>query len=284
MYSGSFGTTPGYLATLGARLVRRRMFDESDFDRTTPAVLLSESAAKHFRRPRTWWERRFRPSRRRRLRGGRGPKPEVVGIVGDIKYTGLDSPSSGSIYVLWPFRRIAYLVVRADGDQRALAASLRRLVREIDPMLPVPDVKSLEDEVLASIADRRLRLVPAISFGILALLVALVGLSAAMTRAVHDRQRELAIRSALGASPARTRRMILTEGALVSAARDRARPRRSRAGFQPCLSTFSQKCEGLEWGRLYEEYHGKSYDPKKMSDDVKRLAADDVRDESQRNL
>jgi putative ABC transport system permease protein len=211
--------TPGYLATLGARLVRGRMFDESDYDRATPTVLLSESAARHLS-PTKDLVGNPMPFALPSPTGRKGPKPEVVGIVGDIKYNGLDSTSAGSIYALWPNlpAGLGYLVVRGTGDLETLAVSLHRLVREVDPTLPVPDVRSLEDEVLASIADRRLRLVPAISFGVLALLVALVGLSAAMTRAVNERQRELAIRSALGASPARTLRMILGEGAVVTGA------------------------------------------------------------------
>lgn len=211
--------TPGYLPTLGARLVRGRMFDESDYDRQTPVVLLSESAARHLSPSKDLLGNQL-PFAPPSPTGRRGPKPEVVGIVGDIKYSGLDSTSAGSIYSLWPNlpAGLGYLVVRGTGDVETLAVSLQRLVREIDPTLPVPEVRSLEDEVLASIADRRLRLVPAISFGVLALLVALVGLSAAMTRAVNERERELAIRSALGASPARTLRLILGEGAVVTGA------------------------------------------------------------------
>jgi putative ABC transport system permease protein len=85
-------------------------------------------------------------------------------------------------------------------------------------LLPVPEVRTLDEEILASIADRRLRLVPAASFGALALLVALVGLAASMTRAVAERRRELAIRGALGSSPARTLRTVLAEGVIVTAA------------------------------------------------------------------
>jgi putative ABC transport system permease protein len=211
--------TPGYLATLGARLVRGRMFDESDYDRATPTVLLSESAAKHLSPTRDLVGGSM-PFALPAPTGRQAPKPEVVGIVGDIKYNGLDSTSAGSIYALWPKlpAGLGYLVVRGTGDPEALGTSIRRLVREVDPTLPVPEVRPLEDEVVASIADRRLRLIPAISFGVLALVVALVGLSAAMTRAVTERQRELAIRCALGASPARTLRMILGEGALVTGA------------------------------------------------------------------
>jgi putative ABC transport system permease protein len=209
--------TPGYLPALGARLVRGRILEESDFGRPEPVALMSESAARHLSpagdpvgRPLAF----SLPA----SNGVKGRKPEIVGIVRDIKFGGLDSPEAGTIYVMWPDlpAGVGYLVVRADGDPGAVVASLRRLVRDIDPNLPIPDVRSLDDEILASIADRRLRLVPAVSFGVLALVVALVGLSAAMTRAVNERRRELAIRSALGASPARTLRMVVREGAVVT--------------------------------------------------------------------
>jgi putative ABC transport system permease protein len=210
--------TPGYLATLGARLVRGRTFSDADFDRASPVAVLSEAAAKHLSPTKDLVGSPL-PFAPPSPTGRKAPKPEVVGIVGDIKYNGLDSTSAGSIYVLWPElpAGVGYLVVRANGDSKSLAGAVRNLVRDADPQLPIPDFKSLDDEVLASIADRRLRLVPAISFGVLALLVALVGLSAAMTRAVNERQRELAIRSALGASPGRTLRMVVGEGALVTA-------------------------------------------------------------------
>lgn len=211
--------TPGYLAALGARLVRGRVFRDADMDGAEPVAVLSESAARHLAPMRDPIGRPLvfpLPA----AVAGRSRRPQVVGIVGDIKYSGLDSASSGTVYVLWPDlpAGVGYLVVRAAQDPAALAPALRRAVREIDPTLPVPDVRSLEDEILNSIADRRLRLIPAISFAVLALTVALVGLSAAMTRAVAERRRELAIRGALGASPGRTLRMILGEGTVVTAA------------------------------------------------------------------
>jgi putative ABC transport system permease protein len=210
--------TPGYLEALGAQLLRGRMFQEADVT-GEPTALLSESAARHLKtredplgRPLLFALPAFVP--------GRPRKPKVIGIVGDIKYTGLDSERAGTVYVLWPDlpAGLGHLVVRANGAPAALAADLRRIVREADPSIPVPDVRMLEDEVLNSIADRRLRIVPALSFAILALGVALTGLSAAMTRAIAERRRELAIRGALGASPSRTVRMVLGEGTIVTVA------------------------------------------------------------------
>ncbi|RPJ73943.1 MAG: FtsX-like permease family protein, partial [Acidobacteria bacterium] len=210
--------TPGYLQAIGARLVRGRLFQEADLDMGRSVALLSESAAKH-----------LSPSKDAIGRplvfplppvvAGRNRKPEVIGIVGDIKYAGLDSKSLATVYVLWADlpAGLGHLVVRGAGDAAALAPSVQRAVREADPALPVPEVKTLDDEILDSIRDRRLRLFPALGFAILALAVALLGLSASMSRAVAERRRELAIRGALGATPAGTLRMILAEAAVVTA-------------------------------------------------------------------
>jgi putative ABC transport system permease protein len=195
--------TPGYLPALGARLARGRLFNEADMDASEPVALLSESAARHLSPRQDALGRPLifpLPS----VVGGRGRRPQVVGVVGDIKYAGLDAKSSAAVYLLWPDlpSGVGYLVVRSDRDAAGLATAVRRLVSDLDPLLPVPEVRTLDEEILASIADRRLRLVPAASFGALALLVALVGLAASMTRAVAERRRELAIRGALGSSPA----------------------------------------------------------------------------------
>jgi predicted permease len=211
--------TPDYLRALGARLLRGRMLQDADMNGGHAVALLSESAARHL-------------SPRKDPIGqplvfplppavaGRNRRPQIVGVVGDIKYAGLDASTAGSVYVLWPDlpAGVGHLVVRTAGDPSAVVPSLRRVVRELDPTLPLAEVRTLDDVILSSIADRRLRLIPALSFAALALLVALVGLSASMTRAVAERRRELAIRGALGASPKRTLRMILGEGALVTGA------------------------------------------------------------------
>jgi putative ABC transport system permease protein len=209
--------TPGYLQALGARVVRGRLFAPEDLEAPAGAALLSESAARHLSAKEDPVGRPLRFPLPGGV-GGKNRRPQVIGIVSDIKYAGLDARSSGAVYVLWPDlpAGVGYLVVKADRESAAIAPAVRRLVRDLDPSLPVPDVVTLDDAILSSIADRRLRLVPAIAFGVLALVVALVGLSASMTRAVAERRRELAIRGAMGASPERSVRMILLEGALVA--------------------------------------------------------------------
>jgi len=211
--------TPGFLPALGARLVRGRMFRDADMESGKPVAILSESAARHLSptedpvgRPLVFPV----PG----ATGGRNRRPEVVGIVGDIKYTGLDARSAASVYVLWPElpAGVGFLVVRASLDATTLGPALQRTVRDLGPSLPVPACRTLGTEILDSIQDRRIRLVPAIGFAVLALAVAMVGLSAAMSRAIIERRRELAIRGALGATPARALRMVLTEASMVTAA------------------------------------------------------------------
>jgi ABC-type antimicrobial peptide transport system permease subunit len=82
-----------------------------------------------------------------------------------------------------------------------LAPAIRDIVRSLDPSIPIPEVLSLEDVLRGSIAERRLRMTPAIVLGVLALLVALVGVAGTLARMVTERRRELAIRATLGASP-----------------------------------------------------------------------------------
>jgi ABC-type antimicrobial peptide transport system permease subunit len=102
-------------------------------------------------------------------------------------------------------------------DPLALSPALRRVVRDSDPSMPVPEVRSLEEEIRRSIADRRMRVLPSASFAVLALAVALVGLSAAASRGVAERRRELAIRAALGATPRRNLHSVVGESALWTA-------------------------------------------------------------------
>ena len=99
----------------------------------------------------------------------------------------------------------------------ALAPALRRVVRDVDAYMPVPEVRSLQDEIDRSIADRRMRVLPSASFAVLALTVALVGLSAAVARGVTERRRELAIRGVLGATPRGNLGIVVRDGAAWAA-------------------------------------------------------------------
>ena len=159
-------------------------------------------------------------------------EPRVIGVVSDIKYEGLDSPASGAMYMPWAFRPLGrgYLLVRTAGDPMGLATAIRGAAQAIDSTVPVPELQSLEAAMARSISARRVRALPAVGFGLLALAVALVGVLATMTTLVAERRRDLAIRAALGASPSRLARTIVGQGLALTAARGRARPEPWRRG------------------------------------------------------
>lgn len=206
--------SPDYLRALGAQFLRGRDFSDADAS-AGDVVVLSESAARFF-------SRREDPIGRQitslpRILAGAG-KPRVIGVVRDIKYEGLDAPAGSAVYVPWDRRPMgtAYLMVRSSGDLVQLSSTIRRIIRELDPAIPVPEIRPLEDVLSGSIANRRLRMFPALGFGVLATLVALMGLLATLSRAVAERRQELAIRAAVGASPRQLVWVILSKGLLLT--------------------------------------------------------------------
>ena len=211
----SFGAvTPGFFEALGTPLHDGRRFAAADERAETPDVIVSESTARFLypdadavgRGPRFTVERM-----------GIARETTVLGVVADMKYAGLGAARAASIYVPWRHRPmgLSHLVVRTAGDPSRLTSAVRDLIASLNPSLPVPDVRTLDDHVADSIAGRRLQMVPAAAVGTLALLVAMVGVFGAVTRSVTERRRELATRAAIGASPARLVGLIVRDSLVV---------------------------------------------------------------------
>ena len=204
--------TPGFLRALGARFLSGRDFSDTD---AGDVVVLSESAARFLFRGRDPIGGHVTSLPRLIQFAG---KPVVIGVVRDIKYEGLDTPPGSTVYVPWDRRPMGttHLVVRARGDQKQLSDAIRRITRELDAGIPVPEIQPLANVLSASIASRRLRMFPAVGFGLLALAVALLGLLATLSRAVAERRQELAIRAAIGASATQLVRMVLAKGLVLT--------------------------------------------------------------------
>ena len=145
---------------------------------------------------------------------GERVRPMVVGVIKDIRHHGLDRPASGGIYVLWSQlpAGISYLAVRSSGSLDAMAPSLLRLLHELDPLLPLPEARTIEQEMHRSILGREIRVMLVGAFAALAAVLALTGLSGALGRSVRERRRGIAVRAALGASPTSTVRLVLRDG------------------------------------------------------------------------
>jgi putative ABC transport system permease protein len=139
---------------------------------------------------------------------------EIVGVVGDVKFTGLDADAAADVYVpytqtqpqaaVW-LANIFCLAVRTQGDPALLAAAVRRELRAMDPDVAASFVRPMEEAIDASLADRRFQTVLLEIFGAAALLLALAGIYAVTAFSVVERTREIGVRISLGS----TRRGIL---------------------------------------------------------------------------
>jgi hypothetical protein len=145
-------------------------------------------------------------------------EPAVVGVVGDVRHSGLDGDVRPMIYYPRGQSPSGYmvLVVRSVTDPLALAASIRGVVRQLDPALPVGDIVPMPEYVRRSVADRRYPMLLLGLFGGLAVTLAAIGLYGVVAHGVGLRSREFGVRIALGATPGDLARLVLTgAGALA---------------------------------------------------------------------
>jgi predicted permease len=167
----------------------------------------------------------------RRIKWGSPTSPSpwatIVGVSADVKGTSLDAPQEPATYfvaaqqdsllVTGALRDMAY-VVRAAGDPYALVNPIRRAVREIDPAVPVVDLRSVGETVDLSVSTRRFNTMLLAAFAVLALVLAAVGLYGLMAYTVVQRTREIGIRLAIGATSADVLGLVVGQAARIAAA------------------------------------------------------------------
>jgi predicted permease len=207
------GVTPGYFRALGIPIRSGREFDEVDAGGDVVVAVISEMLAKQIASSRDLLGTRLTLSVP--TAGGKRVRPTVIGISADVKFVGLEQPTEGNTYIPWRQlpTGVSFLVVRATRDTAELGPAILRTIREIDPTMPLPVVRPLGEEISRAMASRTLRLQLVAAFAALALVVSIVGLASALARSVTERQRELAIRLALGATPGGAAGLIVGQGA-----------------------------------------------------------------------
>jgi putative ABC transport system permease protein len=209
----------GYLDALQVPLAAGRAFSSRDRSGTAPVALISESLARRL------WPSGDSLSRTivvEEDRGGETPdrvSREVVGVVRDVRQGPQDQDQS-DVYVplLQSPGRFAFVLLRTDGDPAAHVTAFRSAVRELDPELAVQNARPLQIVVDESAARPRAIAWLLSSFAMMAAVLALVGVFGVVSHAVRQREREIAIRMALGADPARLTRLFLKQGVSVLAA------------------------------------------------------------------
>jgi predicted permease len=197
---------PGYFATLAIPIKAGRAFGVTDGRDAPNVAIVSESVA------RSVWRGTNPVGTRIELPNGE--QAEVVGVAGDVRTTGLDGDATRTVYV--PAVQGGYnfmtIIARSGSDPKAIAPAARRLVREMDPALPLHHVRTLDELLTQSVAQQRFQLLIVGAFSLLVFTLAVVGTYGVASYGVSERAGELGIRVALGATAEDIRRLVLWAG------------------------------------------------------------------------
>jgi putative ABC transport system permease protein len=205
--------SPHYFDALGIRLLEGRLFDERDRRDTAPVAIVSELAA------RTYWPDGAIGRRLAIEQTADGPAwREVIGVVQSTRHFGIEAPQKAEFYVpqaqaASPFMQ---LVVRTDGDPLTVAPAVRKAVATLDPEQTVVGFDTMEQLLNGSVAQRRFQTALVTLFASMALLLAAIGVYAAMSHMVGHRKREIGVRLALGARPSEVVTLILRNGFMIT--------------------------------------------------------------------
>ncbi len=203
----SIGVAPGFFETAGIPLLQGRDFTQQDAETAPHVAIINETMARFFFGDRN--------PIGERLGGLPGAETEIVGVVKDAK-TGTPRDNRGVFYIPYGqnqrLLRLTWSVaVRSAGDPTALAASVRQELRNIDPGMPIPRINTIKEQLDDVLFQERLIASLSGLFGILAVLLACLGLYGVVSYTVARRTKEIGIRLALGATQAGVLRMIFKE-------------------------------------------------------------------------
>ncbi len=209
--------TPGYFETMGIPLLKGRDFNSFDTRSAPSALVVSESFAKHY------WP-------------GQDPIGRVVnvtfedrvivGVAADVKVRGLERISEPQVYLGhqqindgWvPFYAPKDLAVRVSGDPMSLAPAVRDIIKRVDPLVPVSDVRTMKNIVETETASRTTQLAILEAFALIATLLAAIGLQGLVAFSVANRLQEIGVRIVLGASKGQIVRLVIDQGVRLASA------------------------------------------------------------------
>jgi putative ABC transport system permease protein len=211
--------TPGYFAAMGTRLVRGRFFTNDDREGAPPVVVVSEAMADRY------WPGEDAIGKRFYMGTANRDWMTIVGITRSARHNAVVEAPRTEMYLphaqlprtVGNAARGMEVVVRTAGDPLAMAGTLRRVVRDLDPKLPVAQIRSMEDVTGAALSSQRFAATGLSVFALLALLLAAIGTYGTMSLVAASRAPEIGIRLALGAGRRAIVALVLGHGLALAA-------------------------------------------------------------------
>jgi len=204
--------TPDYFATLGLRLIEGRTFRANDDRQGRQVCLVNQTMANRY------FPGGTAVGHQLRYLGGTN-RIEIIGVLADTRTDALTDLAEPELYFsFWQSRAFSkHLVLRTRAEPRALATSVEKELRAVDPTVAVENIKTLEQVRAESVASRTFAMNLLVGFALIACVLATVAIYGVLSLAVGARRSEIAIRMAVGAGRADVLRLILGDGVRLAA-------------------------------------------------------------------
>jgi len=196
-----------YFRAMQIRLLAGRFLNDADAGAEPKVVVVSQSFAKLYFKDRAAVGARIKI-------GGDGamlvPWSTVVGVVADVRHSGLERPPAPTVYAASPLADT--LAVRGSLPPDAMAAAIRRSLHDMDPTIALADIRTMDDRISEAASRRRFQTALLAAFAALAVALALAGLYGVLSYSVRQRAAEIGLRIALGASQANVVALVVRQG------------------------------------------------------------------------